>query len=101
MQGRLGLELATEHQPALILLDLHLPDIPGDQVLQELRSNSATASIPVVVVSADATLGQQQRLLSAGALAYLTKPYEVQELLRIIDEALTKSAGVREGLPTT
>ncbi|MDQ1447808.1 MAG: hypothetical protein QOC79_779 [Actinomycetota bacterium] len=100
MQGRLGLELATEHQPALILLDLHLPDIPGDQVLQELRSNSATASIPVVVVSADATLGQQQRLLSAGALAYLTKPYEVQELLRIIDEALTRSAGIREGLPT-
>jgi signal transduction histidine kinase/ActR/RegA family two-component response regulator len=100
MQGRLGLELATEHQPALILLDLHLPDISGDQVLQELRSNSMTASIPVVVVSADATLGQQQRLLSAGALAYLTKPYEVQELLRIIDEALTKSAGVREGLPT-
>ncbi|MDQ1457239.1 MAG: hypothetical protein QOH28_2859 [Actinomycetota bacterium] len=100
MQGRLGLELATEHQPALILLDLHLPDIPGDQVLQELRSNCATASIPVVVVSADATLGQQQRLLSAGALAYLTKPYEVQELLRIIDEALTRSAGIREGLPT-
>ena len=101
MQGRLGLELATEHQPALILLDLHLPDISGDQVLQELRANSVTASIPVVVVSADATLGQQQRLLSAGALAYLTKPYEVQALLRIIDEALTKSAGVREGLPTT
>jgi CheY-like chemotaxis protein len=93
MQGRLGVDLAREHQPALILLDLHLPDIPGDQVLQQLRADPATAPIPVVVVSADATPGQQQRLVTAGASAYLTKPYEVQELLRIIDEALAKSAG--------
>jgi CheY-like chemotaxis protein len=93
MQGRLGVDLAREHQPALILLDLHLPDIPGDQVLQQLRADPVTAPIPVVVVSADATPGQQQRLVTAGASAYLTKPYEVQELLRIIDEALAKSAG--------
>jgi signal transduction histidine kinase/ActR/RegA family two-component response regulator len=92
MQGGLGLELAREHQPALILLDLHLPDIPGDQVLQELRHNPLTAPIPVVIVSADATAGQRQRLLTAGASAYLTKPYEVQELLRVIDEALAASA---------
>jgi signal transduction histidine kinase/ActR/RegA family two-component response regulator len=90
MQGRLGLDLAREHQPALILLDLHLPDIAGDQVLQQLRENASTTSIPVVVVSADATAGQQQRLLAAGASAYLTKPYEVQELLRIIDDALAR-----------
>jgi CheY-like chemotaxis protein/nitrogen-specific signal transduction histidine kinase len=92
MQGGLGLELAREHQPALILLDLHLPDIPGDQVLHELRHNPLTAPIPVVIVSADATAGQRQRLLTAGASAYLTKPYEVQELLRVIDEALAASA---------
>jgi hypothetical protein len=91
MQGGLGLDLAREHHPALILLDLHLPDLTGDQVLQQLRENPTTTSIPVVVVSADATPGQQQRLLTAGATAYLTKPYEVQELLRIIDEALAKS----------
>jgi len=101
MQGRIGVDLATEHQPALILLDLHLPDITGDQVLQELRANPATAPIPVVVVSADATHGQQQRLLTAGASAYLTKPYEVQELLRIIDEALAKSGSVPNGLRTS
>jgi signal transduction histidine kinase/ActR/RegA family two-component response regulator len=92
MQGGLGLDLAREHQPALILLDLHLPDISGDQVLHQLRENPATTSIPVVVVSADATVGQQQRLLAAGATAYLTKPYEVQELLRIIDDALAQAA---------
>jgi len=91
MQGGLGLDLAREHQPALILLDLHLPDIPGDQVLQQLRVNPTTSQIPVVVVSADATPGQRQRLLTAGATAYLTKPYEVQDLLRIIDEALARA----------
>jgi signal transduction histidine kinase/ActR/RegA family two-component response regulator len=89
MQGRLGLELAREHQPGLILLDLHLPDMGGDQVLQRLRDEPATASIPVVIVSADATEGQIRRLLTAGATAYLTKPIDVQQLLGIIDQART------------
>lgn len=91
MQGGLGIDLARQHQPALILLDLHLPDISGDRVLQQLRQHPATATIPVVIVSADATAGQKQRLLTAGASEYLTKPYEVQELLRIIDDALARA----------
>ena len=90
MQGRLGLELAREHHPALVLLDLHLPDIGGDQVLQELRDDPATTSIPVVILSADATPGQVQRLLSAGATAYLTKPFDVRELLGILDTVTTQ-----------
>jgi signal transduction histidine kinase/ActR/RegA family two-component response regulator len=88
MQGRLGLELAREHLPALVLLDLHLPDISGDEVLQRLRDDPVTAKIPVVIVSADATSGQIQRLLNAGALAYLTKPIDVGELLGILDDHL-------------
>jgi CheY-like chemotaxis protein len=88
MHGRLGLELAREHHPVLILLDLHLPDMGGDQVLQRLRDDPVTASIPVVIVSADATPGQVQRLLAAGATAYLTKPIHVPDLLRVLDEAL-------------
>jgi signal transduction histidine kinase/ActR/RegA family two-component response regulator len=88
MQGRLGLELAREHRPILILLDLHLPDVAGDEVLRQLREDAATASIPVVVVSADATPGQTQRLLAAGASAYLSKPFDVSELLRIVDRLL-------------
>ncbi len=91
MQGRLGLELAHEHRPVLVLLDLHLPDIGGDQVLQRLREDPLTASTPVVMVSADATPGQVQRLTAAGATAYLTKPLDVQELLRILDETLTRA----------
>jgi PAS domain S-box-containing protein len=88
MHGRLGLELAREHQPALVLLDLHLPDMDGEHVLQRLRDDPATASIPVVIVSADVTAGQVQRLLSAGASAYLTKPIDVRDLLRHVDEAV-------------
>ena len=87
-QGRLGVELARQHCPALILLDLHLPDIGGDAVLQQLRENPVTAKVPVVIVSADATLGQIQRLKSAGATAYLTKPFNVKELLQIVDDIL-------------
>jgi signal transduction histidine kinase/CheY-like chemotaxis protein len=91
MQGSLGLQLAREHHPVLILLDLHLPDMGGDRVLHQLREDPATASIPVIVVSADATAGQIQRILTAGASAYLTKPLDVRELLRLLDEALAES----------
>jgi PAS domain S-box-containing protein len=88
MQGRLGLELAREHQPVLVLLDLHLPDMHGEQVLQRLRDDPETASIPVVIVSADATPGQVQRVLASGAAAYLTKPIDVRELLAQVDAAV-------------
>ncbi len=88
MQGRLGIELARQHQPELILLDLHLPDVSGDEVLQSLRDDASTASIPVVIVSADATPGQVQRLMAAGASAYLTKPLDIRELLRVVDVLL-------------
>ncbi len=90
-QGALGVELATTLQPALVLLDLHLPDIAGEQVLHRLRSNQATSSIPVAILSADATIGQSQRLLAAGAVAYMSKPLDVAELLRLVDEKVTQS----------
>jgi CheY-like chemotaxis protein len=88
MQGRLGLELARQHQPALILLDLNLADIAGEEVLHMLRDDPATAHIPVAIVSADAMPRQVQRLLAGGASAYLTKPIDVRQLLELIDSAL-------------
>ena len=85
MQGSLGLELAVQHQPDVILLDVHLPDVSGDVVLQRLKADPRTAGIPVVVVSADATSGQMERFKTAGAHDYLTKPLDVGRLLEVVD----------------
>jgi CheY-like chemotaxis protein len=98
MYGSLGLELAREHQPDLVLLDLHLPDMSGAEVLERLRADRATAEVPVVVVSADATPDQMQLLQAGGALAYLTKPIDVHELVRVV-ELVRSRAGRAEESP--
>ncbi len=84
IQGSIGLELARQHRPDLILLDLHLPDMPGREVLARLRQDEATSAIPVAVISADATPGQIDRLKAAGADTYLTKPLNVVEFLNTV-----------------
>jgi CheY-like chemotaxis protein len=83
--GRAGIEHAIGHVPDIILLDLHLPDLHGEQVLKELRAEPVTAAIPVVVLSADATPGVIRRLLADGALAYLTKPLDLAEIGCLLD----------------
>ncbi|HEV8649129.1 MAG TPA: ATP-binding protein [Actinomycetes bacterium] len=85
MRPQLGLDLAGEHHPDLVLLDLHLPDMPGEEVLRRLRSGPKTASIPVVILSADARPALIAQLLDAGARAFLTKPLDVKELLRLVE----------------
>jgi CheY-like chemotaxis protein len=96
VQGRVGLELARKHEPDLILLDLHLPDLPGWQVLGQLKADQATRDIPVVVISADATAPQIKRLLSAGASAYLPTPLDIAEFFRVIDETLSPAEAGKE-----
>lgn len=91
MQGGLGLQLARDHHPDLILLDLHLPDMEGDEVLARLLRDPMTESIPVIVASADATQRQVERLVRMGARAYLTKPIDVRRLLELADELLGNS----------
>ncbi|MCA1706097.1 MAG: response regulator [Actinobacteria bacterium] len=88
VQGNLGLELARQHLPDLILLDLNLPDVPGERVLDELRREAGTAHVPIVVLSADATEAQVKRLLARGADAYLTKPLDVPRLLEVLERTL-------------
>jgi PAS domain S-box-containing protein len=88
MRGGLGLDLARRHCPDLILLDLHLPDLRGHEVLARLRQDEITRDIPVVVISADATARQIQRLMAAGARTYLTKPLDIGEFFRVIDEVM-------------
>ncbi len=88
MQGRLGLDLARQHDPELILLDVNLPDMRCDEVLRRLKAAPETRDIPVVVISADATPGRVAQLNAAGAQAYLTKPLDVKMLLAVLDDAL-------------
>ena len=93
-------------RPGLILLDLQLPDMPGEEVLRRLRTDPATAGIPVVVLSADATAPHRARLRAAGAADYLTKPLELPRLLALLSVclpvqlrpgALTRPAGALRG----
>jgi len=85
-QGHLVHGLARQHRPDLVMLDLHLPDIGGEEVLRRLQADPHTAHLPVVVLSADATPGQIQRLLAAGASQYLTKPLDVTRFLEVVDQ---------------
>ena len=88
MQGGLGVELAIRHRPDLILLDLNLPDIMGDEVLRRLQASPETHDIPVIILSADATPSQISRLLALGARQYLTKPLDVKQFLQAVNETV-------------
>jgi CheY-like chemotaxis protein len=92
MQPQLGLELAAEHDPDLILLDLHLPDMPGQEVFRRLRAEPRTAQVPVVVLSADARPALIKELLSQGVRAFMTKPLDVKELLELLNTIATERA---------
>ncbi len=94
MQGSLGLDLAQQHRPDLILLDLHLPDLQGDLVLAQLRSNPATRTTPVVVLSADATQGRIERLLAQGANDYLSKPIDVHRFLAVLETYIRQPVNI-------
>ena len=90
MQGSQGLDLARAHRPQMILLDLHLPDLHGEEVLARLQDDPLTREIPVVIVSADAVPGDVSRVLARGARSYVTKPLEVAALLALLDEVLAE-----------
>ena len=84
--GTLGLEMARTLHPGMILLDLHLPDIQGDDVLRLLLAEESTAAIPVIMLSADAVPARRAQMLAAGARAFLTKPLEIRAFLAVVDE---------------
>jgi CheY-like chemotaxis protein len=91
--GGAALAMVRSQQPQLIFLDLHLPDMDGEDVLRQLWNDPATRSIPVVILTADATNQRRSWLLASGAAAYLTKPFEVAEVLRLIDRQLRPRGG--------
>jgi two-component system cell cycle response regulator DivK len=79
--GGEAVELATEHAPDLVLMDIQLPDGDGVQALGRLRANERTAAIPVVALTAQAMDGDREHFLAAGFNGYLSKPVNVRELI--------------------
>jgi signal transduction histidine kinase len=90
MQGSVALDLARRHHVDLILLDLHLPDMAGAEVLDRLRADPATRMVPVVVLSADATDRQIARLIDRGARDYLTKPLDLARFVTVVAKILNE-----------
>ncbi len=88
MLAGVALDLARQHRPDLILLDLRLPDMPGEDVMHQLRIDPATRNIPIVILSAYASQKHIDQLLASGATAYLTKPIRVRDLLQVLDGIL-------------
>jgi len=75
-----GLTAASELKPALILLDIRLPGLNGYAVLERLKANPATASIPVVALTAQAMVGDREQALAAGFTDYIPKPVDTRTL---------------------
>ncbi|MEI6575999.1 MAG: PAS domain S-box protein [Bacteroidota bacterium] len=86
--GRKTIDLVLQHSPQLILLDLDLPDIHGEEVLADLLADANLTKVPVIVLSADARPEQIAALLKSGASHYLTKPIEIMAFLSLIDKLL-------------
>ena len=86
--GGLGLDLARSHLPDLLLLDIHLPDIDGFQVLARLRADALTRHIPVVAVTAQAMPDDVKRVMAAGFDGYLAKPLDLASFDALLDRML-------------
>jgi PAS domain S-box-containing protein len=99
MQGTLGLDLAGKHQVHLIILDLHLPDMSGMEVLKRLKSERATRDIPVVILTADASKTESDHARVLGASEYLTKPLDVVSFVDTVARQLRVSDEERSVKP--
>ena len=84
--GRRAVELATEHGPELVLMDIQLPDIDGVEALRQLRATERTASIPVLALTAQAMTGDRERFLAVGFDGYLAKPVNIADLVSAVCE---------------
>ncbi len=84
--GMDALELAKNHQPDLILIDIQLPEVSGLTVTQWLKESEDTASIPVIAVTAFAMKGDEERILNSGCDGYIAKPISVPHFLATIEK---------------
>ena len=91
--GKMGLEKVKEEKPDLVLLDLMMPDMDGWEVYQQLKADSETRDIPVIVVTAKAqSIDKVLGLHIAKVDDYISKPFSPQELMDSVDQVLSKNA---------
>ena len=83
--GEPALELAQQSKPDLILMDVQLPDISGIEATQRLKSDEQTRAIPIIAVTAFAMSGDEAKILASGCDAYLAKPFNVAEFLKLVE----------------
>jgi two-component system cell cycle response regulator DivK len=84
--GGQALMLAARHRPALVLMDIRLPDMTGVEALRRLRLDERTARVPVVALTAQAMKGDRERFIEAGFDGYLSKPVDIDELLATVEQ---------------
>ena len=89
--GRQGIELASQVNPALILLDIQLPVMDGYAVARELKANSALADVPIVAVTSYAMVGDREKGLTAGCTGYIEKPISPETFLDQVEEHLSSA----------
>ncbi len=88
-----GIRLARDRQPALILMDFHLPGMNGIEALTRLRGEPATRGIPVLAVTASAMTEDKQKILAAGFDGLQTKPIRVKDFVQAVADTIARSGG--------
>ena len=89
--GEEGVQLARDRQPALILMDIHLPGITGEEAFHQLRADPVTRAVPVIAVTASVMPQDQKRIMAAGFDGFQGKPISVRELLETVRQVLDKA----------
>lgn len=88
--GEPALELARQHKPDLILMDIQLPDISGMEATKRLKSDEQTRATPIIAVTAFAMSGDEARILASGCDAYIPKPFNVADFLSLVAHWTTR-----------
>ena len=91
--GGEAVDMASEHTPDLVLMDIQMPDFDGVEALRRLRADDRTASIPVVALTAQAMQGDRERFLAAGFDGYVSKPVNVRDFIGTVREHCERRAG--------
>ncbi|MBC8100581.1 MAG: response regulator [Armatimonadetes bacterium] len=91
-KGETGIQLALQHRPDLILVDINLPDMDGTEVAQRIKATPGYEQIPIIALTANAMHGDRERFLAKGCDGYIAKPVSRSELLEVTAHFLAKRA---------